>query len=70
MLSYLIGLGSFVLLSVQKAVSCPPSQRSDPQGPDSAERYQELADAANAHWPMLDLFANATPVEHRVAVTA
>ena len=41
-----------------------------PKGPESAERYQELADAANAHCPVLDLFSNATPVAHRVAVTA
>ena len=41
-----------------------------PKGPESAERYQELADNANAHCPVLDLFSNATPVEHKVAVTA
>lgn len=41
-----------------------------PKGPESPERYQQLADSANAHCPVLDLFANATPVEHRVAVVA
>lgn len=41
-----------------------------PKGPESAERYQELADAANAHCPVLDLFSNGTTVEHKVAVTA
>ncbi len=41
-----------------------------PKGPESAERYQELADAANAHCPVLDLFSNATPVEHAVAIPA
>ncbi len=41
-----------------------------PKGSESAERYQELADAANAHCPVLDLFSNATPIEHKVAVNA
>ena len=41
-----------------------------PIGPESAERYQELADAVDAHCPVLDLFANATPVERRVAIPA
>ena len=41
-----------------------------PVGPESADRYQELADAANAHCPVLDLFANPTPLEHRIAVGA
>jgi putative redox protein len=31
-------------------------------GPESAERYQELKEAVDAHCPVLDLFANATPV--------
>ena len=39
-----------------------------PRGPESAERYEELAEAANAHCPVLDLFSNATPVEHRLTV--
>lgn len=31
-------------------------------GPESAERYAELHAAVDAHCPVLDLFANATPV--------
>jgi putative redox protein len=41
-----------------------------PTGPEPAERYRELADAVDAHCPVLDLFANATSVERRPAVTA
>jgi len=41
-----------------------------PIGPESAERYRELADAVDAHCPVLDLFTNATPVERRLAVPA
>jgi uncharacterized OsmC-like protein len=41
-----------------------------PKGPESAERYAELTEAVNAHCPVLDLFSNPTPVEHRVAVAA
>jgi uncharacterized OsmC-like protein len=41
-----------------------------PSGPEPAERYRELADAVDAHCPVLDLFVNATPVERRLAVTA
>jgi uncharacterized OsmC-like protein len=41
-----------------------------PLGPEPAERYRELADAVDAHCPVLDLFSNATPVERRLAVTA
>jgi len=39
-----------------------------PTGPEPAERYQELADAVDAHCPVLDLFSNATPVQRRIAV--
>ena len=39
-----------------------------PKGPESAERYAELTEAVNAHCPVLDLFSNPTPVEHRIAV--
>jgi uncharacterized OsmC-like protein len=39
-----------------------------PRGPESAERYQELADAVDAHCPVLDLFANATPIQRKVAL--
>jgi putative redox protein len=38
-----------------------------PLGPESAERYGELADAVDEHCPVLDLFANPTPVERRLA---
>lgn len=31
-------------------------------GPESAERYDELREAVDAHCPVLDLFQNATPV--------
>ncbi len=31
-------------------------------GPDSQERYDELRDVVDAHCPVLDLFANPTPV--------
>lgn len=31
-------------------------------GPESEERYQELRAAVDAHCPVLDIFANATPV--------
>ena len=41
-----------------------------PIGPESPERYRELADAVDAHCPVLDLFTNATPVERRLAVPA
>ena len=41
-----------------------------PRGPESPERYRELADAVDAHCPVLDLFTHATPVERRLAVAA
>jgi uncharacterized OsmC-like protein len=41
-----------------------------PTGPEPAERYRELAEAVDEHCPVLDLFANSTPVERRLAVTA
>ena len=41
-----------------------------PSGPESPERYRELAEAVDAHCPVLDLFTNATPVERRLAVAA
>lgn len=31
-------------------------------GPETEERYQQLRDAVDAHCPVLDLFANETPV--------
>lgn len=36
-------------------------------GPESDARYQELRAAVDAHCPVLDLFANATPVSITVA---
>lgn len=36
-------------------------------GPESDERYQQLRDAVDAHCPVLDLFANPTPVTVTVA---
>jgi uncharacterized OsmC-like protein len=41
-----------------------------PRGPESAERYQQLAAAVDAHCPVLDLFTNQTPVQRRIAVAA
>jgi uncharacterized OsmC-like protein len=37
-------------------------------GPESQQRYEELHAAVDAHCPVLDLFANATPV--KVALTS
>src|SRR3954451_15394492 len=41
-----------------------------PLGPEPAERYGELADAVDADCPVLDLFANPTAVERRLAIPA
>lgn len=41
-----------------------------PIGPETPERYRELADAVDEHCPVLDLFRNPTPVERRLAVPA
>lgn len=38
-------------------------------GPESPERYAELQAAVDAHCPVLDLFANPTPVQTTLAVT-
>lgn len=35
-------------------------------GPETLERYEQLRDAVDANCPVLDLFANPTPVEARV----
>ena len=35
-------------------------------GPESAQRYEELQAAVDAHCPVLDLFANTTPVASTV----
>lgn len=37
-------------------------------GPESAERYEELQRAVDAHCPVLDLFSNTTPVQTTVRV--
>jgi uncharacterized OsmC-like protein len=39
-----------------------------PAGPESAERYQQLADAVDAHCPVHDIFSHATPIERTIAV--
>lgn len=36
-------------------------------GPETDERYQELKDVVDAHCPVLDLFANPTPVTANVS---
>ena len=38
-------------------------------GPESDARYQELADAVDAHCPVLDLFRNQVPVERSIAIS-
>jgi uncharacterized OsmC-like protein len=40
-----------------------------PSGPESADRYQQLADAVDAHCPVYDLFSHATPIERTLAVS-
>ena len=37
-------------------------------GPETPERYQELAAAVDEHCPVLDLFRNAVPVDRTIAV--
>jgi uncharacterized OsmC-like protein len=37
-------------------------------GPETAERYDELAKAVDAHCPVLDLFSNPVPVERQTSV--
>lgn len=37
-------------------------------GPESAERYEELRQAVDAHCPVLDLFANPVPVATAVSI--
>jgi putative redox protein len=39
-----------------------------PTGPETPERYRELAAAVDAHCPVLDLFAHETPVRRELAV--
>jgi putative redox protein len=38
-------------------------------GPETAERYQELAAAVDEHCPVLDLFRNPVPVERTITTT-
>jgi uncharacterized OsmC-like protein len=40
-----------------------------PSGPEPAERYQQLAEAVDAHCPVHDIFSHATPIERTIAVT-
>lgn len=37
-------------------------------GPESAERYQQLAEAVDAHCPVLDLFKNPVPVRRELSI--
>jgi len=39
-------------------------------GPESAARYEELAEAVDAHCPVLDLFRNPVPVERKLVSAA
>jgi uncharacterized OsmC-like protein len=39
-------------------------------GPESSERYRELADAVDAHCPVHDVFSNPTPIERTIALPA
>lgn len=39
-------------------------------GPESAERYEELRQAVDAHCPVLDLFANPVPVTTAVSIAS
>jgi len=38
--------------------------------PISRKAYQQLADAVDAHCPVRDIFAQATPIERTIAVPA
>ena len=38
-----------------------------PHGPETAERYRELAELVDEHCPVLDLFQSETPVERRIS---
>jgi uncharacterized OsmC-like protein len=38
------------------------------RGPETPERYDELAAAVNAHCPVLDIVANPVPVEREVKI--
>lgn len=36
-------------------------------GPETAERYQELAEAVDAHCPVLDLFSHPVPIQRELS---
>jgi putative redox protein len=36
-------------------------------GPETSERYRELADAVDAHCPVHDVFSSPTPIERTLA---
>ena len=45
------------------------SQRGEARtGPESPERYQQLAAAVDEHCPVLDLFRNPVPVDRTITV--
>lgn len=46
------------------------SLKVTPTGPESAERYQQLADAVDTHCPVYDIFSHPTPIERTIAVPA
>jgi uncharacterized OsmC-like protein len=37
-------------------------------GPETPERYRELAEAVDAHCPVLDLFSNPVPVQRELVI--
>ncbi len=44
--------------------------RIDVEGPEPPERYRELADAVDAHCPVLDLLSRPVPVERTIVTAA
>jgi len=44
--------------------------RVEADGPETAERYEELADAVDRHCPVLDMLARPVPVERTLGTTA
>jgi uncharacterized OsmC-like protein len=44
--------------------------RVEVEGPESAERYQELADAVDRHCPVLDVLSRPVPVERTLETVA
>ena len=41
--------------------------RVELSGPETPERYEQLADAVDAHYPVHDIFSNPTPIERTIA---